>query len=665
MTSSLRILFLEDDPEDAGLVQALLEADHIDCEITRVETQTQFSAALDTDRFDVILADYKLPSFDGLSALRVVQKARLNTPFILVSGVLGEEVAIEALKSGATDYVLKTGLARLAPVVRRATREVAERAERRKAEDALRRSEQVEHNLRAQASLLDLTHDAIFVYDMKGVITFWNRGAEALYGWAADEAKGKVASELLKTSFPTPLELKEGRWEGEFVRRTKDGAQVVVASRWSLQRDNMGKPATILETNNDITERKRAEDSLRRSEKELRDVIEAMPAITFSTAADGSNIWINSRWVEYSGMSIEETAGSGWRVAVHPDDLDQHVAKWLRSVATGEPFETESRHRGAGGEYRWFLVRAAPLRGERGEVVRWYGTLTDIEDRKRVELERERLRQLEADLAHKSRVSMMGEFAASLGHEITQPIAGALINARTCLRWLEREPAEIGEARRTAARIVHDLRRAADIVERNRSLYRRSDAQRELVDLNEVIRQIVALLRETATWRSASVRAELDPRLPQTLADRVQLQQVLMNLMLNAIEAMKEGGGEVKIASSRSEDGQLMVSVSDSGVGLPTQDSERIFEAFYTTKPEGTGMGLSISRQIVESHGGRLWARANEGPGATFCFTLPLEEPERNPLRIEATRSPPDIEALTPAWPPRARPPSPKTRAKP
>ena len=230
------------------------------------------------------------------------------------------------------------------------TLEEDQRATREKAEEALRLGEQVEETLRAQANLLNLTHDAIFVYDMSGVITFWNRGAEALYGWSADEARGKVASELLRTVFPIPFEWKDGRWEGELVRATKGGAQVVVASRWSLRREDKGQPSAILETNNDITERKRAEDSLRRSEKELRNLIEVMPVMAFTTLPDGSSVWINRRWIEYSGMSVEETAGYGWQSVVHPDDCEEHVAKWREAMATGEPFENEARHRGGRGD---------------------------------------------------------------------------------------------------------------------------------------------------------------------------------------------------------------------------------------------------------------------------------------------------------------------------
>jgi PAS domain S-box-containing protein len=613
VTSPLRILLLEDDPSDAQLVQELLEADLFVCETTCVQTRAEFLAALESGDFDLILSDYKLPSFDGVSALKLVLSARPDVPFIFVSGTLGEEVAIETLKFGATDYVLKTRLSRLGPSVHRALREARERAERKHAEGTLRE----------QANLLNLTHDAVFVHDMNGVIRYWNRGAEALYGWTDDEARDKVAAELLKTVFPIPFEWKDGRWQGELVRTTKDGTQVVVASRWSLQRDDNGKPVAVLETNNDVTERKRAEDAVRRSEKELRDVIEAIPAITFTTWPDGSNVWVNKRWVEYSGLSVEETSGSGWQSAVHPDELDEHVTRWQQSIASGEPFENEARHRSAQGEYRWFLVRAVPMRDEHGKILKWYGTLTDIEDRKRAELERGRLRQLEADLAHVNRVSMMGELAASLAHEINQPIAAAFMSAQTCMRWLQREPPAIEEARQATSRVANAAKRATEIIDRNRSLYRREGAQRDVIDLNELIREMVVLMHDAADRQSVSIRTDLDAALPGITADRVQLQQVLLNLMLNGIDAMKGESGELIVASKRTEDGQLLISVSDSGIGLPGEQPERIFEAFFTTKPHGTGMGLSISRRIIESHGGRLWASANTGRGATFQFTLP------------------------------------------
>jgi signal transduction histidine kinase len=222
-----------------------------------------------------------------------------------------------------------------------------------------------------------------------------------------------------------------------------------------------------------------------------------------------------------------------------------------------------------------------------------------------------------------NRVSMMGELAASLAHEIKQPIGGAVMSARACLQWLQRDPPEIERARQSVSRIANDVKRAADIVDRNRSLYSRASTERAPVNVNEIIQQIVALLQDSAHRHSILIRTELAPELPTATADRVQLQQVLMNLMLNGIEAMKDGGGELSVTSKKTGVGQLLILVSDSGVGLPVEEPERIFEAFFTTKPQGTGMGLAISRRIIEAHGGRLWASANAGQGTIFQFELP------------------------------------------
>jgi signal transduction histidine kinase len=221
-----------------------------------------------------------------------------------------------------------------------------------------------------------------------------------------------------------------------------------------------------------------------------------------------------------------------------------------------------------------------------------------------------------------NRVSMMGELAASLGHEINQPIGASLMYAEACARWLQREPPEIEEARQAASAMANALTRAGKIIDRNRLLFRRESAQREPIDLNELIREMVVLMHDESDGRSISIRTDLDAALPGTAGDRVQLQQVLMNLMLNGIEAMK-GGGELRVTSKRTENGQLLISVIDAGIGLPEEEPDRIFEAFFTTKPHGTGMGLSISRRIIESHGGRLWASGNPERGATFQFTLP------------------------------------------
>jgi C4-dicarboxylate-specific signal transduction histidine kinase len=243
-------------------------------------------------------------------------------------------------------------------------------------------------------------------------------------------------------------------------------------------------------------------------------------------------------------------------------------------------------------------------------------------ERKRAE---EALSQAQADLSRVSRVTTMGELTASLAHEVNQPIAAAVTNANTCLRWLTRDHPDVEEARAAASRIVKDATRAADIISRTRLLFKKGTSQRELVDVNEIIREMIVLLRGETTRYDILVGTDLAADLPQVIADRVQLQQVLMNLMLNGMDAMKDVDGtrELAIKSQRAENEQVLVSVSDTGVGLPVQQADQIFKAFFTTKPHGTGMGLSISRSIVESHDGRLWAAENSPRGASFHFTLP------------------------------------------
>jgi PAS domain S-box-containing protein len=365
---------------------------------------------------------------------------------------------------------------------------------------------------------------------------------------------------------------------------------------------------------------------IQRREKQLRDVIDTIPALAFSSSPDGKNECVNRRWVEYSGLSKESSSGSGWRSMIHPDDLEEHMKKWQRSLTSSEPFENESRRLSANGEYRWFLSRAVPLRDAHGNILKWYGTLTDIEDRKQAEQERERLHRLHADLAHVNRISMMGELSASLSHELRQPIAAAITNANTCLRWLKRDQPDVEEACEATMRIVKDGNRAAEIINRLRSFYKKgSSPERELVDANDVVGEMLVLLRSEANQNSVSMHTELSSDLPKVRADRVQVQQVCLNLMLNAIEAMKDTGGELTISSGLTDDGQLLISVSDTGMGLPAEQADQIFETFFTTKPDGSGMGLAISRSIVESHGGRLWAGVNVQRGATFYFTLPSE----------------------------------------
>jgi signal transduction histidine kinase len=274
------------------------------------------------------------------------------------------------------------------------------------------------------------------------------------------------------------------------------------------------------------------------------------------------------------------------------------------------------------GSVKYIHIAGRPSENESG-IPEFVGAVTDVSERKRAEEEREKLSQLEADLAHINRVNILGELAASISHELKQPISAAMLNARTCITWLKQEKPALDEACETANNVLKAGKRATEIIDRLRSLYKKAPRHRESVDVNEIIADMVVMLRGEANRCAASVRTDLAAEIPQIAADRVQLQQVLMNLMLNAIEAMRETGGTLAIRSEL-KDGRLLISVSDTGMGLPAEKADQIFNAFFTTKPQGSGMGLAITRSIVESHGGRLWATANDGPGATFHFTLPI-----------------------------------------
>jgi PAS domain S-box-containing protein len=366
---------------------------------------------------------------------------------------------------------------------------------------------------------------------------------------------------------------------------------------------------------------------LQRNFKRLRDMIETIPAIAWTALPDGSNEFVNKRWVEYTGLSAEDTAGSGWTAAVHPEDHQRFLKKWHASLATGEPFEAELRVRcAANGDYRWLLARGVPLRDKHGKILRWYGVLTDIEDRKRAEQEHERVHQLELELAHINRVGVMGELAASIAHEVNQPLAGIVSNGSACLRWLAGDPPDVQEVREAVRDIVRDGKRAGDVIAHIRALTKRTAPAREKLDLNDTVQEVLALVGDEAKKNSVRLRSDFANDLGPVAGDRVQLQQVVLNLVMNAVEAMsgvEDRRRELFIRTRKVDADHVQVSVEDSGPGLDANTATRIFEPFYTTKAAGMGMGLSISRSIVQNHGGRLWATANNGPGASFHFSLP------------------------------------------
>jgi PAS domain S-box-containing protein len=486
-----------------------------------------------------------------------------------------------------------------------------------------------------------------------------------------------------------------------------------------------------------------------RDEAQLRLVIDTIPTAAWTASPDGSNAFVNQRWLDYTGLSREDSFGPGWQAVVHPDDIGKHIDKWREALASGQPLDNEARlRRAADGEYRWFLIRAAPLRDESGNVVRWYGIATDIEDHKRAEqalrrseayladaqrmsrtgswafnvanravihaseesrrmygfdpaagmpawdewvsrlhpedregtiaaieraireradlefeyrvvhpdgtikhiqnvghpvlsslgdvievvgtsidmTERKRAEEAQAALAHVNRVATMGQLTASIAHEVNQPLAGTHTAAQAGLRWLAADPPNLEEVRKALDGIVENARRVGEIIGRIRAFAKKAPPRKERLDVNEAVGEVVALTLGEARKNGIRAQMQLTEHLPLVEGDRVQLQQVMLNLVVNAIEATSEVGDgprELLITTAQGDRGGVLVAVRDSGPGLNPEHLEHAFDAFYTTKSGGMGMGLAICRSIIESHGGRLWAAPNSPRGAVFQFTVP------------------------------------------
>jgi PAS domain S-box-containing protein len=499
MKSRLHILHLEDDPGDAVLVRETLEAEDVVCQITRVETEGSFKAALEQHDFDLILADYTLPSFDGLRALKLARWIRPHVPFIFVSGTLGEEVAIEALRIGATDYVFKNRLSRITPAVQRALREAEERAELRRAEEALRRSEAY------LAEGQRLSQAGSFGWNLSTGDIYWSRETFRIFEYD-DAASGSI--EL------------------------------------TLQRTHPDDRAAV------------------------RDVIE--------------------------------------RAARQRLDLDYEHRLLLPD-----------------GRVKHVHVIARPVTDESGGAG-YIGAIQDVTQWRRAE---EELRHSQAELARVARLTTMGELTASMAHEINQPLTAIANNGGAGLRWLDRETPDLAEAQNAFQRIVQDAVRAGNIIRGIRSLAMKSGPRLMRLDIDDVIREVLSLTRSELYRHGVTLRTELCPDGRPALGDRVQLQQVLLNLIVNGIDAMKDVTGrtrELTVSSAVADPSSVLVSVEDSGMGLDPDTAPRVFEAFFTTKEDGLGMGLPICRSIIDAHGGRLWLSPRVPHGTAVRFTVPI-----------------------------------------
>ena len=498
----------------------------------------------------------------------------------------------------------------------------------------------------------------------------------------------------------------------------------------------------------DIEDRKKAEEALQSNERNLSLIINTMPTLAWSALPDGSADFFNQHYLDYVGLPLEKLLGWGWTIAVHPEDLNALSTAWQSIMAASKPGETEARLRRFDGEYRWFLFRANPMRDESGRIVKWYGTNTDINDRKRAEAEvkesylrlaeaqrlsktgsfitdlvaddhnwseetfrifefdpgtkvtvemirnmihpedlpsfdsmiaramtgtdvdfsfrfvtsrgavkhirgmarviehvigrplfigalqdvteskvaEEALNRARSELTHVTRVTTLNALTASIAHEINQPLSGIITNANTCLLALSEQPPDFEGARQTALRMIRDGNRASDVISRLRTLYSKKDSRPEPTDLNEATQEVISLSLSDLQRNRVVLRHELADDLPLVTGDRIQLQQVILNLLRNASDAMRtvaDRPRELLVKTEREEGNRVRLSVKDAGIGFDPEAADNLFEAFYTTKDDGMGVGLHVSRSIIEAHHGRLWATVNDGPGATFSFAIP------------------------------------------
>jgi PAS domain S-box-containing protein len=483
--------------------------------------------------------------------------------------------------------------------------------------------------------IIDTALDAVITMDARGTITSWNKQAELCFGWSKSEAVGRHMSDLIipewqRTAHEHGLRHFLATGDGPILGRRvevtamrRSGIEFPVELEVSPMK--LGQDWVFSAFIRDITDSKRAEQQLRESELKLRQMTETIPEMLWSATPAGAIDYGNARMLAYTGFSAEEIMGNGWRQLLHPEDVDHASREWISCVATGAPFRVEVRtYNAADQAYRWCVTSALPLLDQQGRILKWHGTVVDMHDWK---LAQEELRDTQAELAHLTRMMTIGELTASIAHEVNQPLSGIITNASTCLRMLNADPPNVEGARETARRTIRDGNRASDVVTRLRALFGKKSYTIEPVDLNEAVREVIALSLSKLQRDRVILRPELAGSLPLVMGDRVQLQQVILNLLQNASDAMSsvdDRPRQLMIRTEAEKTDHVRLTVQDSGVGFDPQVAERLFKAFYSTKDNGMGIGLSVSRSIIETHHGHLWATLNDGPGATFSFSIPL-----------------------------------------
>jgi PAS domain S-box-containing protein len=401
-----------------------------------------------------------------------------------------------------------------------------------------------------------------------------------------------------------------------------DGRVKVVEERWRVFHDEQGRPIRLMGTCRDVTERKLAEAELREGEARFRLVADSAPVMIWMSATDKLCTYFNKPWLDFTGRSIDSELGNGWAEGVHPADLQRCLDTYIQAFEHREAFRMQYRLRRYDGEFRWVLDIGVPRFNPDGSFAGYIGSCIDVTEQRRAE---EQLHQAQAGLARVTRVAAMGELAATIAHEVNQPLAAVVTNASASLRWLAGQPPNLEEALEAIERTVREATRASNVIGRIRALLQKGPPQMERLDVNAIIREVLTLAGTELLRGGVVVQTNLAQDVPDVLGDRVQLQQVLLNLLLNGVEAMStvtDRPRELIITSASHSDG-VLIQVRDSGEGVDPEQADHIFDPFFTTKPQGIGMGLSVGRSIVEAHGGRLWFTPGPSHGVVFQFTMP------------------------------------------
>lgn len=623
--NAIRILHLEDSPIDATLIQRKLQSNGVKCDITHVNSRESFETALNREEFQVVLCDYNIPDYDGISALKLVRQKHPVIPVLLISGSIGEEDAVKCLQHGATDYLLKQSLDRLPAAVSRALSEA----------DGMRKRHLAEERMHEQAALLDKAQDAIYVRDLEQRIVYWNKGAERIYGWPAEDAIGKRADELFSTDNSSRREeaarqlFERGEWMGELSQSTRDGKEIVVESRRNLLYDAEGRPKSVLIINTDITEKKRAVQAMTESEERFRQLAEQSGEVFWFVS-------LNPQVLTYISPASEKVLGfkpeqiyknpDVWMEAIHVDDQPQVRQAWKDCILGATPrFDSEYRIIKPDRSVSLVLASGTPIRNTTGEIIRIGGTAKDITERKRVEGQMLRTQRLES----------IGTLAGGVAHDLNNALAPILMS-------VELMKMEYPGASDMIDMIETSAKRGAEMVRQLLTFAKGVEGARLLIQPMHLLKEMEKIVKGTFP-KSIRTQASFPKDLKTILGDSTQLHQVLLNLCVNARDAMPNGGTLTLEAENVELDAAYAASVpeakpgsyvawrvTDTGTGIPPEIIERIFEPFFSTKgpDKGTGLGLSTVIGIVKSHGGFVRVYSVPGQGTTFTVYLPAHGEE-------------------------------------